>query len=311
MNKIEVLGSTNGMKPMHKAVVAIGVFDGLHRAHRRILRSAILKARAIGGTSVAVTFYPHPQGKESIYSLEHRIRLFEELGMDVCVVIRFNRRFSRVRAAHFIKETLLKRIGARYIYVGKNFTFGRDAEGDALLLRRIAATYGCQVKIFDVMQSNHRPISSTYIRSLISEGRLDAAKKLLLRPVSVFGKVTRGTSLATKLGFPTANVSPQHEVLPPAGIYAVAVRVGKQLLKGITYIGSSPTFEDAACHYGRRKLRGVEVHIFDFNRNIYGEFIEIQFFRKIRNEKKFSSPAPLIAQIVKDISAAKRLFSRH
>lgn len=299
------------VKKFRKPVVALGVFDGVHIGHRYILKAAVNKARAINGTAVAVTFYPHPQKEQSLYSLKHRLRLIAELGIDVCVIIKFTPAFSRIKAEDFIREIIVQKINARFIYVGRNFRFGKSAKGDAKLLKRLAGVYDYKLKTFEVIRGNHQPISSTYIRNLITNGSLTLARKLLSRPVTVLGTVVKGISLARQIGFPTANIDPHHEILPPSGVYAVKVIFNNKVFRGICNIGRKPTVSVCqsaslpVCH----KERHIEVYIFNFNRNIYGKDLEIQFIKKIRKEKKFPALTHLASQIKKDIKKAKKILS--
>ncbi len=294
-----------------KPVVAIGVFDGLHRAHRRILTEALRRSRRIGGSSVVVTFYPHPQKQHSIYSLAHRLRLIEALGIDACVVIRFNRAFSKMTAQDFVRKVLSETLGAAEVYVGRNFRFGSRQEGSPALLQRLSTACRFKVRVFGVMKAGDKSISSTYVRKLITAGKLRAAGSLLSRPVSVFGKVVKGSSLARRLGFPTANIIPQHEILPPSGIYAVRVSLRKRLLEAICYIGKRPTFNKPDAARPSPNVNHIEVHIFGFRKDIYGEYLEIQFIKKIREDRKFASYEALVRQVKKDIRRVKRIFSRH
>jgi riboflavin kinase/FMN adenylyltransferase len=300
----------NKIRKFRKPVVALGVFDGVHIGHRHILKAAVEKARRINGTSVVLTFWPHPQKEESLYSLEHRLRLIRELGTDVCIVINFNRRFAGISAENFIKNILVRKAGADYIYVGKNFKFGKKTQGDFKLLRKLSPLYNFKLKAFDVIKINNQPISSTYIRKLIKKGNLKAAEKLLMRPVSVLGTVIKGTSLAARLGFPTANINPHHEVLPPCGVYAVKIIFNKKKINGICNIGIKPTFLRQKAKGKRHKAKThIEAHMFNFKQNIYGRYLEIQFVKKIRDEKRFASSRALVKQIKKDIIYSKTLFS--
>lgn len=301
---MKVIYGLNRINKFRKPVVALGVFDGVHQAHRRILSNTVARAHRIKGRSVVVTFWPHPQRKNSIYSLEHRLRLISQIGIDICIVIRFNRVFSQIKAEDFIKNILVDKIGADYIYVGKNFRFGKGASGDYKTLNRLSARFNFKLKVFNVLKINKQPISSTYIRALIMKGNLNLAQKLLARPVSVLGTVIKGGSLGRHLGFPTANIDPHHEVLPPSGIYAVKIIFNNKTLRGVCYIGTRPTFEN-------QKSKHVEVYIFNFNKNIYGRYLEIQFIKKIREDKKFSTILDLAEQIKKDITASQKIFSHH
>ena len=291
-----------GIKKYRKPVVALGVFDGVHLGHRRILEAVVGKARRIKGTSMVVTFWPDPHKEKSLYSLEHRLRLIEELGIDVCIVIKFSQSFSMISAEDFIKDILVQKIGAEYIYVGRNFRFGKEARGDFRILAKLSAFYRFKLKVFDLIKINNQPISSTYIRKLITQGKLDTARTLLSLPVSILGTVIKGSALGKKLGFPTANINPHHEVLPPSGIYAVSVFLDNKNFRGVCYIGAKPTFKKGI-------EKHIEVYIFNFQQNIYGKYLEIQFIKKIRNERKFSSPQSLARQVKKDIICTKRIFS--
>jgi len=292
----------NKIRKFRKPVVALGVFDGIHLGHRIILKAAVDKARRIKGTGMVVTFWPDPHREKSLYSLEHRLRLMESIGIEVCIVINFNKKFSRIPAENFIRDILVHKIGAQYIYVGRNFRFGKQAKGDFKTLSKLSNIYSFQLKLFDIIKINNQPVSSTYIRRLITRGKLRAAGKLLSRPVSVLGTVIRGTSLAGRSGFPTANINPHHEVLPLSGVYAVLAIFNNKKFKGVCYIGTKPTFK-------HQKQKHIEAYIFNFKKNIYGKYLEIQFIKKIRNERKFNSPQSLVRQIKKDIAQTRKIFS--
>jgi len=290
------------IKRYRNPVVAVGVFDGLHRGHRVVLKETVRIARRTAGTSMALTFWPHPRKQENLYSLRHRLRIMEELGVEVCAVIKFDRSFSRMGYEEFIRDILAGKIRARYVCVGNNFRFGKGARGSVEDLKKASRLYGFRVKVFKSVRTGNRVVSSTNIRRMIAAGKLKTAERLLLRPVSVFGRVIRGTRLATKMGWPTANINPHHEVVPPAGVYAVKVVYGGKLLRGICYIGRKPTFVRKGM---KKKYKNIEVHIFNFRENIYKKDLEVQFIRKVRGEKKFPGIPELTEQIKKDIRAVK------
>ncbi|MFA5114503.1 MAG: riboflavin biosynthesis protein RibF [Candidatus Omnitrophota bacterium] len=303
---MKVIYGISNIKHYRRPVVALGVFDGMHRGHRRILKEAAAKARRIKGRSVVLTFWPHPQKEASLYSLKHRLKLIQELGIDICIVVHFDASFSRISPEVFVREVLEKKLGAAYVYVGRNFRFGRRGLGNPHLLERLSRESRFALRLFDIMRVNGAPISSSRIRRLIVNGSLVSAERLLLKPVTVLGTVVRGDSFAsTKLGFPTANINPHHEILPPAGIYAVRVIIGREVFQGACYIGARPTIGKKV---QKGRDRNIEVHIIDFNRNIYGREIEVQFLRKLRNEKKFSTPRDLARQIKIDILQARSVF---
>lgn len=286
-------------------VVAIGVFDGVHSAHRRILRAAAAKAKKSEGTSVVLTFYPHPQKQKSLYSLEHRIKLIAECGIDVCVVLDFCSSFAGLSAEEFLGRIVRGRIGARYVYVGDNFRFGKGAAAGVGLLKTLGRKWGLRVRVFPRMRCGGRPVSSTSIRRSILSGRLAEAERMLGRPVSVYGTVVEGDRFGRRIGFPTANIDPHHEILPPPGVYAVNVVPGAGKasgpLGGVCYIGRRPTLKKDA-------ESRVEAHIFGCERDLYGRDLLINFLFLIRRDRKFPSVGALRRQIAKDIEkAGKRL----
>ncbi len=301
-NSMKIIYGIEKIKTLPRPVVALGVFDGLHLGHRNILRAAVIKARQIKGTSLVVTFFPHPQGKASLYSLEHRLRLIAEAGVEVCIVIKFSRPFAKISAQDFISKILVKKIGVSFVYVGKNYHFGYLARGDYKLLRESAKKYNFGIKIFNVIKSSGVIVSSTAIRKLIRNSQIKKAQRLLGRRVSVLGTVIKGSKLGRLLGFPTANIKPHHEIIPPAGIYAVKILFSGKKYNGVCYIGKRPTLSLKS-----KPLR-IEVHIFDFRKNIYGEVLEIQFIKLIRQDQKFPNLKHLSRQIQKDIISCRNLL---
>ena len=299
---MKIIYGVEKIKKLRRPVVALGVFDGLHLGHRNILKAVVKKAGQIKGSSLVLTFFPHPQGSGSLYSLKHRLRLIAELGVDVCSVLNFSRSFAKISAQDFIAKILVKKIKVNFVYVGRNFRFGNQARGDYRLLAASAKKYKFGIKIFNVVKSAGIIISSTAIRRLIKNSKIKAAEGLLGRRVSVLGTVTRGSRLGRLLRFPTANIKAHHEVIPPAGIYAVQIIFSKKKYKGVCYIGKRPTI------HLKNKAKRVEVHIFDFHKNIYGKMLEIQFIKLIRLEQKFSSLKDLSAQIQKDIISCRKIL---
>jgi riboflavin kinase / FMN adenylyltransferase len=299
---MQIIYGVKNIKKLYSPVVALGVFDGVHLGHRNILQAAVKKATQIKGTSVVLTFSPHPQEKESLYSLEHRLRLIAEMGIDQCIVVNFSRSFAKISAQDFIAKILVKKIKARFVFVGKNFRFGSRAFGDYRLLIDQAQRYNFRVKIFDVLKSGGLIISSTAIRRLIKSSKIKQAQVLLGRRVSVLGTVVRGSRLGRLLGFPTANIKAHHEVVPPAGIYAVQVIISSKKYNGACYIGKRPTVSL------KLKQMRIEVYIFDFHKNIYGQVLEIQFIKLIRADQKFASLQDLSAQIQNDVLACRKIL---
>jgi len=294
-----------------KFAVTIGVFDGLHRGHQKIVKMLKKKARGHGLSTMVITFSPHPDNVlprakkvPMLISLKHRLRLLTEAGIDYTVVLHFTEKFSRMDAGDFIKK-ILARINVKEIITGSDFFFGRKRQGSPEALKKLSGFYDYGVSVVSGLRSSGEVISSTRIRGLIWKGELKKASGLLMRPVSILGTVVKGHKRGRIMGFPTANINPHHEVIPPAGVYAVKIKLGEKKYKGILNIGTSPTF--AGRLPGGREP-GIEVHIFDFKRCIYGRDLEIGFAGRIRSERRFSSPARLSEQIKRDEKRARRIL---
>lgn len=299
---------------MRKTVAAIGIFDGVHLGHRRIIRAAVIACRAMSTAkkirvrSVVITFDPHPlkilrpyKPIPSIMSTAHRVRLIRELGADACLVIRFTKKFSNLKPRDFVKKILVDRFRVLELFVGTNFVFGKGNTGDTALLKRFGREYGFKVTVVPMVKVGGKIISSTAIRDLITRGRLAEASRMLGRPVTVFGTVVSGASRGRLLGYPTANIDPHHEAIPPSGVYAVRVRLGNKKFGGALFIGHRPTF-------GEREPV-IESHIFDFRSMIYGEDIEVTFVKRLRGVRKFAGHEKLVEQIRKDDAYARRILS--
>lgn len=286
--------------PRKRPAVALGVFDGLHCGHQRIISRLIKEAKRIRTISLVATFFPHPQNEDLLYSLPHRLKLLEESGVDLCLVIRFTRALREMTAEEFLKKILLKKINPAAVFIGRNFTFGRNAEGDWRLLKEYSGREKFKLFVMDMLELKGKQVSSSRIRDLIRSGKFPQASKLLGRPVTIFGKVTRGYSLGKRLGYPTANVDAEHEVIPPFGVYSVKVNFAGRHSGGICYIGNRPTVSSSERSKSKGQA-GIETHIFGFKGNLYGRKIQIEFVKKIRSQKKFASVRELARQIKKDI----------
>jgi riboflavin kinase / FMN adenylyltransferase len=299
-------------QPFKNAVITIGNFDGVHIGHQALFHEVIEKAEKIDGTSIAMTFDPHPlrvlnhNKTLSLITLgEHKLELISASGIDVLICIPFTHEFATMSARSFV-EQLVKRIGMKAIITGDDYTFGRNREGNVNLLKILGQEMGFEVLISDWIEATTvKPgrISSTRIRELIAKGEVASAKKLLGRFYQVRGTVVSGRNRGGKLlGFPTANIVLQEELCPKAGVYAVTVDCLARQFMGVANIGYSPTFSD--------NIFTVEVHILDFHNDIYGNHIRVNFVERIRDEIKFSGITELSEQIRKDIEYARWVLSQ-
>ncbi len=297
-----IFGLSNLKKRLKDTVVVIGVFDGLHRGHRFLIKNAVSCARNLNKKSLCLTFHPHPNGEPYLISLKHRIKLIFEMGIDYCLVVSFNRKFSKISAKNFVRGILVKLFRPSLIFIGENFRFGYRASGDVGLLKNMGELFGFKVKPIKELKAGATVISSRRIRRLIRCGELKDAERFLGRKVSVLGTVIKGAKRGRILGYPTANINPHHEVLPKEGVYAVRVLYGKLTYNGLCNIGGRPTFNPS------EETQTIEVHLFNFKKNIYGKDVEIQFIRKLRDEKKFPSGIALSSQIKKDSQRALHIL---
>ncbi len=296
----------------HKPVVTLGMFDGVHRGHRALLDSLISKAKIIGSESVVMTLNPHPRillsrsdsSLRFLTSLEEKIELLDEAGIDKLVVIPFSRELSRMPACDFIKKYLVNIIGVEHLIMGFDHHFGYRGYGDVVTVTECAANYGFSVDRQKALREGSEIISSTNIRELIVDGSLRKANRLLGYPYRLKGKVVEGKKIGRMLGYPTANIEPDYpyKLIPADGVYAVKVLVDSVIYKAMLYVGPRPTLE---FNSGKRT---IEVNIFDFDNDIYKKNITVRFEHRLRGDRKFNSKEELLDQINKDKTEAMRLL---
>ncbi|MBI3330689.1 MAG: riboflavin biosynthesis protein RibF [Candidatus Omnitrophica bacterium] len=298
-------------RPPPHAVVTVGVFDGVHRAHQRLIRSVIRMARRRGGRSVILTFDPDPQtvlrparAQPSLMPLGERLTHLQALGADVVWVVPFTRRFARMTAAQFIRRILIDRVHAEVLLVGEAFAFGRGRRGDMEVLRALGPRYGMRVVPVRQVTDGGEPISSSRIRQLIAKGHLGLARRLLGRAPALYGRVVRGTGRGRRFHVPTANVQLGPHALPPSGVYAVRLRrLGHpRAVRGVMNLGTRPTF-------GAGPLV-CEVHLLGFSGTLTGQPVSVSLLARLRSERCFPSPAALYRQVRRDLRRARRLFPR-
>ena len=289
------------------AAVAVGVFDGLHSGHKKIISALMRVSKKKGLVPAVVTFNPHPDNILTknkkipmLCSLEHRLSLISKLGVELCVVLKFDRAFANISCDTFMNQILIKRLGMKHLVVGERFSFGKERLRGIDDLKKMAGNFDLNVSVVVAKRYKSRVISSSMIRSLIEKGRLRIASKLLGRHVSVLGTVIHGQKRGRIIGFRTANIDPHHEAIPPSGVYAAYAMLGRRIYKSVVNVGRRPTF------LGKDPV--IEVHIFDFTRDIYGKDIEVLFKQKLRPERRFKNEHKLCEQIKRDALRAEKML---
>lgn len=296
------------------AVVSIGVFDGVHLGHQAILERNVSEARRLGARSTVVTFRDHPKrvllgrAPRTLTSLEHRLELFRRAGIDHTVALTFDEELRSIPAAEFVRDFLIERLDARKFVLGFDSKFGRDRAGTPELLMQM----GLDVEVVGQVLIGERAVSSTAIREAVELGDLAGAARMLGRPVAVYGEVVAGDHLGRQLGFPTANLDLHHELRPPNGVWACRARrvryapdrIVERAVDAVANIGTRPTVTGAEPAATR-----VEVHLLDFDGDLYGQYIELEFAAFLREEQRFPSLDALKAQIALDVTRARAVLS--
>ena len=290
-------------------VTTIGIFDGVHIGHKKILKSIVDKAVEIGGESVVVTFWPHPRivlvndtSLKLLNTIEEKIKLIEASGVNHLIIIPFTKEFSAMSAHEFSKEYLSEKIGTKQLFIGYDHRFGRNKEGGFDYLKANSFLYGFEVQEILRQDIDNLAVSSTRIRESIESGDVELANELLGHSYSLEGKVVKGRQLGRQLGFPTANISivSENKILPKYGVYAVQLEFEAKHYFGMLNIGIKPTFGDLA--------PTIEVNIFDFQEDIYNKELCVLFVKRIRAEQKFASIDDLKEQLKLDKEACLKIF---
>ncbi|MGV3509496.1 MAG: bifunctional riboflavin kinase/FAD synthetase [Sphingobacteriaceae bacterium] len=309
---MKVYRNLDEFQKVNNAVVTIGTFDGVHIGHRKIISRLTEVARQINGESVILTFFPHPRmilnpedgNLKLITTINEKADLLKKLGVDHLIITPFTRDFSNLSAETYIKQILVDKIGTRKIIIGYDHHFGKDREGNLQQLQKFAPEYGFEVEEIPEQDIHDVAVSSTKVRNALLNGDVETANDFLGYPFSLFGQVIKGDQLGRKLGFPTANllIEENYKLIPTDGIYAVKVKLdGEQAFHGMAYIGNRPTINGMS--------RNIEVNIFDFDRDIYRQYITIEFLHFIRGDMRFESLEELKDQISKDKQSAITLLS--
>ena len=292
-------------------VATIGNYDGIHRGQRATLERVVERARELGAPPIVVTFEPHPRAvlrpesaPEPLTTRGQKVRLLEEIGIEAMAVIRFTPEFARTSAEEFVRSFLHGALKLREIHVGSTFSFGRDREGDLARLSQLGHELGFEAFGVEEVLAGGERISSTRVRLAISEGRSQDAMELLGRPYSLAGTISRGDRMGQRIGWPTINVLAENQIVPADGVYAGRARFPKipAEFDCATNIGTRPTVYE-------NYQRVVESHVLDFKADVYGEPVEILFYKRLREERIFPSVMDLSAQIRRDVEATREYFS--
>lgn len=290
-------------------VLTLGVFDGLHLGHQLVMRTVVERARAARSVPTVITFDPHPRAvlhPESapplLQTFDQKVEALGVLGIEQTIVVHFTRSFAEVCAADFLRDVVHDRLQAREVYLGKGFAFGHNREGNIELLKRVSLELGFHAEEVPEVQLRGRRISSSLIRRLLLEGRVNLSRRMLGRPYGVEGRVVRGRERGRTLGFPTANLRPQNRVIPRQGVYVTATLIEGAWRRSITNIGTRPTFE------GEGAEPSVETFVINWDGDLYGDVVRVRFLHRLRDEKRFGSVEDLKRQIDYDLRRAVRYF---
>jgi riboflavin kinase/FMN adenylyltransferase len=302
-----VRGTKNIVRPIPYPVVAIGNFDGVHIGHQMLFRKAAQMAQKPNGTAIVFTFEPHPlkiiapsRVPPLLTTFRQKMELIEACGIDKVVCADFTRQFADQQPRDFAKNILVDLIGVEEIVVGFDYAFGRGREGTISYLKKMGEEFHFKVHVVEPIKLQGHLVSSSHVRELIEEGNVKAARDFLGRDYSILGPVVHGHHTGHAIGFPTANLDTAKVQIPGTGVYAVRILHAGKTFLGAVNIGFNPTFN--------RDRLSVEVHIFDFHENIYGQEVEVIFVDRIRSEMAFKSADELVVQIKKDIETARTIL---
>ncbi|MGH9868949.1 MAG: bifunctional riboflavin kinase/FAD synthetase [Candidatus Polarisedimenticolia bacterium] len=308
---MKVFRDLDAVGALPSPIVAIGNFDGVHLGHQKIIETVTARARAVGGTSILMTFDPHPltilrpTGRPPlIMPMSEKIRMLGTLGLDMMLIVPFTREFASIPAEAFVEDVLARRLRATEVHVGTNFHFGKGGVGDFDLLRSEGARHGIAVERVPVVLHDSQPVSSTRIRENIARGAVDRAAAMLGREYTIRGLVVHGRGRGAGLGFSTANLSTDNELIPALGVYVTRAEVAGERHISVTNIGERPTFGEGE--------RVVEAHLLDYpGPELYGRTMRLSFCTHLRSERKFESAQALTTQIRKDVAATRAWFKAH
>ncbi len=305
---VKLYNNFNIKKIHRESIILIGNFDGLHLGHQKLFKLAKeykkkndLKIGVINFDPMPKMFFNNSLKNFRLSNLNQKIDLLNNFGVDFIITKKFDKKFSKTKSENFIKKILFQKINAKFIFVSNNFRFGNKREGDVKQLKKFQSLYNYKIIEPKPLSNNKKIISSSSIRKLLQDGKLDKTNKFLGRPWSVEGIVKKGRQLGKKIGFPTANIDIKDYVMAKPGVYAVKAKNqnSSKFVKGIANMGYRPTFN--------QKKFLLEVHLFNFSKNLYNKYLTVNFLKFIRKEKKFKNIDQLKKQIKKDLIKAKKL----
>jgi riboflavin kinase/FMN adenylyltransferase len=309
---MRIFNGLEGVEKIKKPVITIGTFDGVHLGHQKIIENLVQKAKEVGGESVLMTFSPHPRmvlfpdshSLQLIQTEAEKMKKLATTGIENCIIFPFTFEFSRLTAMEFVRDVLVNTLNIDTIIIGYDHQFGRNREGNIHYLKDVSSIYDFQAIEIPAKEIDAVNISSTKIRRAILEGDIELANQYLGNPYLLTGTVIQGNQLGRTIGFPTANlqINDTTKIIPGNGVYFVKINHKNSRLNGIMNIGTRPTVSDVA-------ENRIEIHIFDFKQEIYGQELELEVLKKIRDEKKFDSIEQLSQQIEQDVLFACNYFS--
>ena len=305
---MELIRGLHNLKKQPGCILTIGNFDGIHLGHQEILKRLVSKSKKLGLPSLVVsfsvtpeTFFGRPKARLSSFRDKHLF--LESMGVDKHLLIRFNKDFSELSASSFINQILVEKIGVKHCFIGDDFRFGKGRLGDFSMLKAASHENNYTIEKLNSVLLDGLRVSSSAVRNFLTDGNFTGAEKFLGRPFSISGKVAHGDKLGRTIGFPTANISIHRKLSPILGVYSVLVKLKSQTYNGVCNVGKRPTLG------GKKTL--LEVFIFDFNEEIYGEYATVIFKQKCRDEKKFESFDELKKQIKKDVEKSRLFFQNN
>ena len=307
---MEILRSIPELARLHGPLfLAIGVFDGVHRGHQAVISTSADHARAANGTPIVVTFDPHPEkvlrperAPHLLTATPHKVALIRSLGVGHLLIITFDKSFAATEPEDFVRQLVTNSRPLREICVGHEWSFGKNRRGNLGLLKKFGAEFKFEVIGVPPVRSNAEVVSSTAIRQAVQDGDFAKAAAMLGREYTILGTVTHGDNLGKKLGFPTANLSAHSEQFPPNGVYAAEARLDGELHRGVVNLGVRPTIASG------KPNRVLEIHLLDFDRDIYGHDVEVRFVKFLRAEQKFENVDALVTQIRRDVDKARDIL---